>query len=885
MSPKFSAFAWLVLVSTPALASPPDEDTLVFEKEVRPLLKEHCFHCHGEEEEDVRAGLDVRLVRFLKMGGESGPAIVPGNPSASLLLEQLKSGEMPKGKGRLPDHEIAVIENWIAQGAGTARPEPESLGPDHQFTEEERSWWSLQPIEKPPIPDTEDSYENPIDAFVARRLQEKGLDFSPEADPRILARRVSFDLAGLPPTAELLAGEPDFEEVVDRLLASPAYGERWARHWLDVAGYADSDGYTEKDLERKHAWRYRDYVIRSLNGDKPYDAFVREQLAGDEIAALENVHANSPTEEGKARYEELMTATGFLRMAPDGTGAINNLTSRNDCITDTLKIVSTALYGLTIQCAQCHDHRYDPVSQEDYYRLRAVFEPGFDVPGWRNPNGRLVSLQTKEEAAIAAEIEAEAKKLDQERLSKQEEFIAEVLEKLLLKADEGIRDALRDAYRTEAKERSDEQNRLLAANPNVKQLSAGSLYLYDSTFKTKHANTLKEMAAKAAEVRKKKPEVRYVHAFAEVAQKPEAIPATHLFFRGDYESPKEKVSPGDLSVLGQWRDVSVSEVSDDGPTSGRRLSFARSLTDGEHPLLARVIVNRAWMHHFGRGLVESAGDFGKLGSEPTHPDLLNWLTADFMEHGWSLKRLHRQILTSRTWRQQSTRNAVRDEIDPDNLWLSRQNVRRLEAETIRDALLAVSGKLNPKRFGKPVPVMKTAEGSVVVGVDTSDSAGRPSGKYVSLEGEEFRRSVYIQVRRTRPLDMFQAFDAPDMMEANCEVRPVTTVSPQSLLLMNNAVMREFAQHFAEQTRSRGGPDLRSRVVAAWEQIYHRPPADDELAAGVEFVEAQQAYYEKNPAKLEKVAGPAEKENAEPELLALAALGHALMSANEFLYID
>lgn len=885
MTSKLPIVAWLAILVLPVLASSAEEPPLVFEKDVRPLLKAHCFHCHGEEEEDVRADLDVRLVRFLLKGGESGPAIVPGDPSSSLLLEQLVSGEMPKGKSRLPDHEIAVIERWIAEGAKTARAEPDSLGPEMRFTEEERAWWSLQPVEKPELPETGLNPENPIDAFVARRHGEKGLEFSPEADLRTLVRRASFDLVGLPPSDSLAEGDPDFATVVNRLLASPAYGERWARHWLDVAGYADSDGYTEKDLERKHAWRYRDYVIRSLNEDKPYDEFVREQLAGDEIAALEKLHANAAAEADKVRYEELMTATGFLRMAPDGTGALNNLVSRNDCITDTLKIVSTALYGMTIQCAQCHDHRYDPISQEDYYRLRAVFEPGFDVPRWRNPNARLVSLQTKEEAVVATEIEAEAKQIDEERITKQEAFITEVLEKLLLKADERVRDDLRQAYRTTAKERTDEQNRLLAAHPNVKQLSSGSLYLYDSTFKTKHAATLKEMAAKAAEVRKRKPEVRYVHAFAEVASAPEAVPATHLFFRGDYESPRETVGPGDLSVFERWREVAIPENSDAVPTTGRRLAFARSLTDGEHPLLARVIVNRVWMHHFGRGLVESAGDFGYLGSKPSHPELLDWLAADFVENGWSLKRLHRQILTSRTWRQRSTRDPNRDELDPDNRWLSRQNVRRLEAETLRDALLAVSGKLNPKAFGTPIPIMKTTDGSVVVGIDTTDSAGRQTGKFVSLEGEEFRRSVYVQVRRTRPLDLFQTFDAPDMMEANCELRPVTTVSPQSLLLMNNTVMREFAQYFADDLRSRGGPDLRDKVIAAWERTYHRPPADDELAAALEFVEVQRAYYEENPAKLEKVAGPAEKENAEPEVLALAALGHALMSANEFLYID
>jgi len=456
---------------------------------------------------------------------------------------------------------------------------------------------------------------------------------------------------------------------------------------------------------------------------------------------------------------------------------------------------------------------------------------------------------------------------------------------MLEKIDAAIRDDLRTAYQTAVKERTPEQKKLLDANPKVRQLSAGSLYLYDQMFKTKHAATIKEMTAKAAEVRKKKPEIRYVQAFTEVAKKPEAVPKTHVFFRGDYESPEEVVKPGDLSVLAGWREVEIPKNSEALPTTGRRLAFANALTDGKHPLLARVMVNRVWMHHFGKGIVESAADFGVLGNEPSHPELLDWLAADFMANGWSLKRLHRQILTSQTWRQRSNRDAKRDEIDPDNRLLSRQNVRRLEAETLRDAMLAVTGKINPKLFGKPVPVMFNPEGAVVIGNDTTDSAGRQTGKFIPLEGEEFRRSVYVQVRRTQPLEIFQTFDAPDMMEANCEVRPVTTVSPQSLLLMNNAAMREFAKYFGERLRSEGGPKLGDKVERAWQLAFGRKPSAEDLEAAIEFVEAQRAYYEKNPAKIEKVAGPAEKENTEPELLALAALGHALMSTNEFLYID
>ncbi len=876
-------FAILVTLGGASLVGAEDSG-LYFERDVRPILKTHCFHCHGEAGE-TKGGLDVRLVRFIQKGGDSGAVLVPGDAAKSHLLTQLKEGEMPKGKAKLPDHEIATIEKWIQQGAKTARPEPEELGPEHLFTEEDRQWWSLQPIEKPEVPAGD--FQNPIDAFIAAKFSEKGLEFSAEADPRTLIRRATFDITGLPPTPEEVAAfqkDPDFPKLVDRLLATSSYGERWGRHWLDVAGYADSDGYDPKDLERKHAWRYRDYVIKSLNADKPFDEFVREQLAGDEIAALEKIQANSPPELAK-RYEELLSATGFLRMAPDGTGAKSDITTRNDCITATLKIVSTSLYGMTVQCAQCHDHRYDPISQADYYRLRAVFEPGFDVPRWRSPNARLISLQTKAEAARAAEIEEEAKKIDAERIKMQEGFITEVLGKLLAEIPEADRETVEKAYRTTAKERTPEQLALLKKHPKVNKLSAGSLYLYDSTYKTKHAATIKEMVAKATEVRKTKPEARLVQAFTETPKEPKAVTPTKIFFRGDYESPTEEVKPGDLSILSGWRDVEIAEHNEALPSTGRRLALAESLTDGKHPLLARVMVNRVWMHHFGKGIVETAGDFGALGSDPTHPELLDFLAADFMEHGWSLKRLHRQIMTSKTWRQVATRDGKRDEIDPDNRLLSRQNVRRIEAETLRDTLLAVSGKLNRKQFGAPIPVMFDTQGSIVIGNDTTDSAGRQTGKFISLEGEEFRRSVYVQVRRTRPVSMFQTFDAPDMTEPNCELRPVTTVSPQSLLLMNNSAMREYSQYFAERIQSDGGADLTSKIKFAWQLAYNRDPSGEDLKSAAEFVEAQTGFYKEHPAKLEKIAGPAEKENADPELLGLTALAHALMSANEFLYVD
>ncbi len=884
----------LCLISIIASASVPAAGEVTFEKDIRPILKEHCFHCHGEAGEK-KGDLDVRLKRLLETGGKSGAAIVPGDSAASHLIEVLANGDMPKEKPKLPQADIELIANWIDAGARTARPEPEELGDGYLFTKEDRAWWSFQPIERPAIPEVDGiRSDNPIDAFLAAKMREQRLGFSAKADPRTLIRRLSFNLTGLPPTPERIEkflaeysenSEAAWSGLINEFLSSPAYGERWGRHWLDVAGYADSDGYTEKDLERKNSWRYRDYVIAAFNEDKPFDEFVREQLAGDEIAAEEKLHIDVPDEAGRKRYVDLLVATGFLRMAPDGTGAKNDLEARNQCVADTIKIVSSSLYGMTIGCAQCHDHRYDAISHADYYRLRAIFEPGFDPPRWRNPANRLVSLQTKEDAAKAAEIEAEAKKIDDERVAKQNEFISEVLGKLIAEKDEAIRADLRTAYETEVKERTPEQIALLKKHPKVNQLSAGSLYLYDTKYKTKHAATIKEMVEKAKEVRDTKPAVTQVQAFTEVAMKPEEVTKTHIFHRGDFESPTKEVKPGDLSVLDGWREVAVPENTEALPSTGRRLAYARSITDGEHPLLARVMVNRVWMHHFGTGLVASAGDFGVLGERPSHPELLDWLAMEFVEKGWSLKELHRLILKSHAYQQTSLRDNERDSVDPDNRLLSRQNSQRLEAETLRDALLAVSGKLNPKIGGEAVPVCLSEEGQVVIGEDTTDSAGRQTGKYVDLKGEEFRRSVYVQIRRTRPLEIFATFDAPDMMEPNCDVRPVTTVSPQSLLLMNNIGMREHAQYFAKRLQTDRPDHIEAQVDRAFLLAYGRNPTDEDRKSAMDFVSAQTAFYEENPAKLERVMGPAPQENAPADLLGLAAFCHALMSANEFLYVD
>ncbi|MEX2358458.1 MAG: PSD1 and planctomycete cytochrome C domain-containing protein, partial [Pirellulaceae bacterium] len=734
-----------------------------FETDVRGIFKQHCFHCHGEEEE-VAGGLDLRLVRRMAQGGDSGGAIVPGDAEASLLYERLASGEMPPEDGKqLTAAELETVRRWIAAGAETVRPEPEALDEGYLITEEERSHWSFQPIKRPAVPEVEKKQEvaNPIDAFLLAKLEQQGHGFSPRADKGTLVRRLSFDLQGLPPAptmvAEYVASDSPsaWGQLVDELLTSPHYGERWARHWLDVAGYADSEGYSDIDAERPHAWRYRDYVIKALNDDKPLDRFIHEQLAGDELIS-------SPLDNLSAEDAELLAATGFLRMAPDGTGgAVDDVElARNETIADTVHIVSSSLMGMTLSCAQCHDHRYDPISHEDYFRFRAIFEPALDWQKWRRPKDRLVSLYTQADREAAAKVEAEAKKLDAARLKRQAEFIQATFEKQLAKLPEEIHEAARTAHATPAAKRNDAQKALFNKHPNL-NVTAGSLYLYDK----KAADELKKMADEAAKVRAGKPKQEYVRALTEV---PGQVPVTRLFARGDHAQPKQELAPGGLTVISQTTGLGeIPLAAEDLPTTGRRLALAQQLTDPRHPLTARAIANRVWMHHFGIGLVTTPSDFGFLGEPPTHPELLDYLASELIESDWSLKHLHRLILNSNAWQQQVRQNGALEEADPDNHWYGGARLRRLDAEVVRDSLLTISGNLNPKPFGPPVPVMADTVGRIVVGKENLN-AGRP-GAVIDMKGEDLRRSIYIQVRRSRPLSLLDTFDQP-VMSPNCDLR-------------------------------------------------------------------------------------------------------------------
>ena len=880
----FFVAAPLAFASSLASGAP----ALTFEKDVRPILKAHCFECHGEGEK-LKGGLDLRLRRLMLKGGDDGPVLVPGKPEKSDLFKMVQSGDMPKREKKLTREQIEVIKNWIASGAKIARPEPAEIGKGSGITDEERAFWSFQPIQHPAIPVTKpkDRVRTPIDAFLVSAMAKQKLGFSPDAEKVTLLRRAYFDLIGLPPTpAEiemfLSDAAPDaYERLIDRLLESPHYGERWGRHWLDVAGYADSDGYSDADPPRAYAYKYRDYVIGAFNSDKPFDRFITEQLAGDELA-----HATRDNAEGALatpHTRELLIATGFLRMGADGTAtpAVDDYEPvRNQVVADTIKIVSTSLLGLSVGCAQCHDHRYDPIPQTDYYRLRAVLEPAYDPKNWRTPSQRLVSLYTEADYKKAAEVEAEAKKLTDEKLAKQKQYIDEALTKHLEKFEPELRKHLRAAYGTPANKRTAEQKKLLADNPSV-NINPGVLYQYNQ----KAADDLKAMDAKIAEVRARKPREDFISVLTEPADK---VPVTYVFHRGDPKQPKEPVKPGWLSVLasaGQPSDL--PEKTPGLASSGRRLAFAHWLTSGTNPLVARVLVNRVWMHHFGRGIVGTPSDFGAMGERPSHPELLDWLAGDFVEHGWRLKRLHKLIMTSTAYRQSSQHNKAGDERDPDNRFYWRKPVQRLDAEVIRDSVLATSGAFNEKMYGPPVPVRPDVNGQIVVGEDKTQGDNKMPVD-VDLKGEEFRRSIYIQVRRSRPLAILHAFDAP-VMEVNCDRRQSSTVPTQSLMLMNSQFMLGEAARFAARLQKEAGKDRGAQVARAWQLAFSRRPSEKESAGALEFLSRQIEHLKalpeitsEKPKKPEK-AKPAVKPS--PEQQALTDLCQALLSANEFLYID
>lgn len=885
-----NAFASAILVClvgiafhSETMAMENGEGEILFEKDIRPILKAHCFLCHGEDAE-LSGGLDVRLVRLMREGGDSGPAVETESPEESLLIERIVSDEMPPGPSKLSEAEKGKVRNWLLQGAKTARTEPAS--PDEiRFTAEERAHWAFQTPNAPAIPASRDDMEaseqpfannNPIDAFIHQRLDQAGLDFAKPADRITLLRRLKFDLHGLPPRPEevdqfLADSTADaYERLVDRLLASPQYGVRWARHWLDVVGYAESDGNITNDQHRPHAWHYRDYVINSLNEDKPYSQFLVEQLAGDELI-------DGPPDGNNLRHVELMAATGLLRMAPDVTQTENSLMDRNQAVADVLNVVGTGILGVTIGCAQCHDHRYDPISIEDYYRFRAIFDPAFPLEQWKRPSERLVDLTDDETRAATEAIERRAVEMQEEINKRRREHCQTIQEREIAKVPGSLQEEIRNAVNTKPAEQTDEQKKLLERYPTVRTIDwiVGQLIEYDRAAHDKFAAELKQVA----DLRSTKPVQRLVMA---VQENRKTVPESHVFFRGSPESPTEAVQPGEIMVLTSTQtQQNIAAISDSvARSTGRRLAYANHLTDGKHPTVARVFVNRVWQHHFGKGIVDTPGDFGLSGEAPSHPELLDWLSSDFVAGGWRIKRLHKQILMSQTYRQSSVVSDARaSDIDPDNRLLSHFRLRRLEAEVIRDAILDVSDQLNLSLGGPSVPVTEDAEGKAVIGTQTTRN-----GLFAGVEGaggEENRRSIYIATLRSLPLNLLQTFDLPDMTP-NCQQRATSTVAPQSLLFLNDQFIVDASTRMAKRFYEKD-PNCSAQLDHAFLVLFSVLPTDEQRILCEDYLDRQGEIFRNNPDQEwqnEITANPAVLEQR-----ALASLCQILIASNRFLYIE
>ena len=862
------------VVSSVACAGP----TWTFEADVRPILKTHCFQCHGEESVN-KGNLDVRLVRLLVSGGDSGAAVMPGKAVDSLLIERLESGEMPPGEKKVLAEELRVIREWIDQGARTARPEPVNVD-QLTFTEEERSFWSLQPVVALPVPEVRSTnrMRTPVDAFVLERLERDGLSFSPDADKRTLIRRACFDLIGLPPSPEdvdtfLADQHPDaWSRLLDRLLDSDHYGERWGRHWLDIAGYADSDGYSEQDRVRESAWKYRDYVIRSLSADKPLDQFIREQLAGDELVSR-------PYRNLSAADTDRLIATGFLRNGPDGTGdrAVNQDIARNEVVAETINIVSSSLLGMSIGCARCHNHRFDPITHVDYHRMRAIFEPAYDWKNWRSTEERRISLWSDVERQLSEDIDAELKQAADERAAQIKRHLTDALEIEIAKLPADVQakaDVIRDGVLNRSRsDRTPEQVAIL------KKYFALDVYVgtLSQLYAERYQKELKEHNSRISKITARRPKENFIRTLSEI---PGKVPVTYLFRRGSHTQPAEEVLPGGLTVLTRGEPL-AAVGSSKLETSGRRLAYAKFLTSGQHPLVGRVLVNRIWMHHFGRGIVGTPGDFGSQGERPTHPELLDWLADHFVKSGWRLKAFHKLLMISTVYRQSSTRSDTLDAIDPDNQLLGRMNLRRLDAESIRDTVLAVSGNLNATLYGPPMAVTADGVGQVVIGTPKNDREGR----VIALkEDAAFRRSIYVQTRRTLKLGMLAAFDAPTMTP-NCEQRNSSTVANQALLFMNNVELLRQSEIFAERVAKDAGNDVETQLRRAWRLALASEPTSEQIERSVVFLGVQKKIARQKISELTPDEAKKLRFADHPEKQALAVFCQFLLSNNAFLYVD
>jgi mono/diheme cytochrome c family protein len=756
--------------------------------DIIPILLRRCTVCHGAYRKE--GGLDLTSKAAMLRGGKSGPALVAGKPDESLVLKKVRSGKMPP-RERLVEAsvkpmdpgEIELLTRWVAAGAPEipAKPDVATPEPDPLVTDKDREYWAFRapkPVTVPPVKNSHRA-RNPIDAFALQKLEERGLAFAPEADRATLMRRAYYDLTGLAPkpieVQEFLADRSPgaYERMIDRLLASPHYGERWGRYWLDLAGFADSEGKREQDLPRPHAWRYRDYVIRSLNADKPYSRFLLEQIAGDELADYENAR-----EIGGELYDNLV-ATGFLRMAPDATWA--NITGfvqdRIEVIADEIDILGSGVMGLTLKCARCHSHKFDPIPQRDYYRLADIFKGALDEHNWLKPDVR-----------------------------------------------PGLGPVSQDTLR-------------------------GRLLSYVTTAERRDWE---------AKYKKVGPEPMIQAVWDRGQPSP-----TYVYRRGDPSNPGQLVGPGVPSVLTDGKTPFVVTPPWPGAKkTGRRLAFARWLTEPGHPLTARVAVNRVWKHHFGTGIVKTLGNFGKTGSPPSHPELLDWLAREFVRSGWSIKAMHRLMMTSTTYRQSTVLTPEMQKTDPANTLLSRMPLVRLDAESLYDALLLAAGRLDERPFGPADSVQVRADGLVT-------PAHTEKG---------WRRLIYVRQTRKQLATHLENFDFPQM-NPNCIERRDSTVPLQALHLMNNRMIDELAEDFARRVQCETGANLADQIQRTYLIAFSRAATGEEMKVGIDALNALTGQWASHFAATGKPNSELARHNA------LTTFCHTIMNSAGFIYID
>ena len=746
---------------TPAFTA---EQLRQFETQVRPILDEHCLKCHGSTKQWGSLRLDSRTA-ILK-GGDSGPAAVAGEPNESLLIRAVRHDDenlkMPQDD-KLTDAQIEILSNWVK--SGLAFPADSAASKRHR---DPNHWAFISPAEVA-IPPVQNAAwpQSDLDRFVLARLEAEGLSPAPKADKRALIRRVTFDLTGLPPApAEISAFLNDerpeaYSELIERLLSSPAYGERWGRHWLDIARYADSNGLDE-NVAHGNAWRYRDYVVRSFNADKPFDQFIREQLAGDQLEASSEELRN-----------ELLTATGFLSIGPKVLAEVNMPKMRMDIVDEQIDTVGRVFLGMTFGCARCHDHKFDPIDTADYYGLAGIFKSTrtmdtyTKVAKWHEH-----PLKSVEATQMQAEYEAQvaAKKM--------------AIETTVKSADEALQASLPDG----------------AISPESKE----------SQYPEETRTALTKLREELTALEKAPPELPTSMGVTE-----DEIVDVPIHVRGN-PSRLGDVVPRHVPAVMKGPEMPGFS----GQHSGRR-ELAEWLVNDHHPLTSRVLVNRVWRWHFGRGLVASADNFGLLGEKPSHPELLDWLAQEFIHRKWSLKEMHRLILLSNTYQQSTLVSSEAATADPDNRLWSRFPVRRLAAEEIRDSLLFVSGQLDTTMGGSLLKVKNRGYLFDHTSIDTTD--------YNSP-----RRSLYLPVIRNNVFEMFQLLDFPDPAVPTGD-RATTTVAPQALMMMNSDFVMQAADALAGRVLTKESSDS-ERVKAIYVTCLGREPSDEEISQDLQLIQ-------------------------------------------------